>query len=131
MSRGDRRATKSLLIMAKRNWMYIFKIYRNNKRSVMPAVKSRKRPKRSKPIEKTTTLSRWGNSLGLRIPQEGVDQLRLKEGVKVDMEIGEDVITIRPSKRRKKWTEAELLRGVTPDMCGPEIWSVPVGKEAF
>lgn len=39
-------------------------------------------------------------------------------------------ITIRAGKRRKKWTEAELLRGVTPDMVGGEIdWGDPVGKE--
>jgi len=31
--------------------------------------------------------------------------------------------------KRKKWTEAELLEGVTPDRCGPEIIAGRVGKE--
>jgi len=33
---------------------------------------------------------------------------------------------------RKKWTERELLRGVTPKMVGGEInWGPPVGKEIW
>jgi antitoxin MazE len=82
-------------------------------------------------IEKTSKVSRWGNSLGLRIPQEGVDQLRLKDGETVKIQIKGDSITIKRTKPRKKWTEAELLKGVTPDMCGPEFFAVPVGKEVL
>jgi antitoxin MazE len=80
-------------------------------------------------IEKTSKVSRWGNSLGLRIPQEGVDQLRLKDGETVKVQIKGDSITIKRTKPRKKWTEAELLKGVTPDMCGPELIKGRVGKE--
>ena len=80
-------------------------------------------------IEKTSKISRWGNSLGLRIPQEGVDQLRLKDGESVKIQIKGDTITIQRKKPRKKWTEAELLKGVTPDMCGPELIKGRVGKE--
>ena len=80
-------------------------------------------------IEKTSKVSRWGNSLGLRIPQEGVDQLHLKDGETVKVQIKGDTITIKRAKLRKKWTEAELLKGVTPDMCGPELIKGRVGKE--
>jgi antitoxin MazE len=93
----------------------------------MPATTSKRRNRR---IEKAGKISRWGNSLGVRIPREGVEQLRLKDGELVSVEINSDSITIRRSKRRKKWTEAELLKGVTPDMGGGEIdWGGPVGKE--
>jgi len=34
-------------------------------------------------IQKTSKVTRWGNSLGFRIPQEGVDRLKLKEGESV------------------------------------------------
>jgi antitoxin MazE len=80
-------------------------------------------------IEKTSKVSRWGNSLGLRIPQEGVDQLGLKDGETVKLQIKGESITIKRTKPRKKWTEAELLEGVTPDMCGPELIKGRVGKE--
>src|SRR4051812_46899577 len=101
--------------------MYIIGIYIGGSM----AVKARK-----KRIEKTGRVSRWGNSLGVRIPQEAVDQLRLKDGETVTLLLGADSITIRPGKRRKKWTEAELLKGVTPEMVGGEVdWGAPVGKE--
>jgi antitoxin MazE len=88
--------------------------------------------KRKHRIEKTSKVSRWGNSLGVRIPREGIEKLHLKDGESVDLEIGSDSITIRRSRQRKKWTEAELLRGVTPDMVGGELdWGPPVGKEAM
>ena len=80
-------------------------------------------------LQKTSRISQWGDSLGVRIPQEGVDRLGLKDGENVQLEIAKDTITIRRAKPRKKWTEDELLKGVTPDMCGPELLAVPVGRE--
>ena len=75
-------------------------------------------------------VARWGNSLGLRIPREVVNRLNLKDGAAVSLEIGPDSVTIRPMRPRKKWTEAELLKGVTPQMVKGEIdWGGPVGKE--
>jgi len=80
-------------------------------------------------IEKVSKVARWGNSLGFRIPQEGVDRLKLKEGESVKVEVKGDVITIRRATRRKKWTEQELLKGVTPEICGPDLIPDRVGKE--
>jgi antitoxin MazE len=80
-------------------------------------------------VQKVSKVARWGNSLGLRIPQEGVDQLHLKEGQSVSVRIKGDAITIRPLKARKKWTEEELLKGVTPGICGPDLVPDRVGKE--
>jgi antitoxin MazE len=80
-------------------------------------------------IQKTSRVARWGNSLGVRIPQEAVEQLGLKEGESVNMRIGNGSITIRPARQRKKWTEEELLKGVTPDICGPDLIPNRVGRE--
>ena len=80
-------------------------------------------------FEKTSKVARWGNSLGLRIPQEGVDQLQLKEGESVQVRVKGDTITIRKAKPRKKWTEEELLQGVTPAICGPDLIPDRAGKE--
>jgi len=80
-------------------------------------------------IEKISKVARWGNSLGLRIPQEGVDHLKLKEGQSVQILVKGDTITVRRAKARRKWTEQELLKGVTPSMCGPDLIPDRSGKE--
>ena len=85
-----------------------------------------------KRLVKNGKLARWGNSLGLRIPREAVDRLNLKDGADVRLEIGADSVTILPTRLRKKWTEAELLKGVTPEMVKGEIdWGTPIGKEVL
>src|SRR5437868_3143348 len=91
-----------------------------------------KRPRQSRAVQvrRTSTVSRWGNSLGLRIPQEAADHLNLRAGGQVSIEVRGDSITIRPVRKRKRWTEAELLAGVTPETAGGEVdWGGPVGKE--
>jgi antitoxin MazE len=80
-------------------------------------------------VEKVSKVARWGNSLGVRIPQEGVESLKLKEGEAVRVQVQGDTITIRKARPRKKWTEAELLRGVTPQMCGPDLIPDRAGGE--
>jgi antitoxin MazE len=80
-------------------------------------------------VEKISKVARWGNSLGFRIPQEGVEQLKLKEGESVNVRVKGDTITIRRAKPRKKWTERELLKGVTPSICGPDLIPGRRGKE--
>ncbi len=80
-------------------------------------------------IEKVSKVARWGNSLGLRIPQEGVEQLNLKAGESVHVRVKGDTITIRRVKPRKKWSEQELLKGVTPSICGPDLVPDRSGKE--
>jgi antitoxin component of MazEF toxin-antitoxin module len=58
------------------------------------------------------------------------EQLKLKAGQQVTFQIERDVITIRPS--RKKWSEAELLAGVTPAAAGGEVnWGGRVGREVW
>jgi antitoxin MazE len=80
-------------------------------------------------VQKTSKIARWGNSLGLRIPQEGVEQLKLKEGESVDIRVKGDTITIRRAKPRRKWTEKELLKGITPAICGPDLIPDRKGRE--
>ena len=80
-------------------------------------------------VEKVSKVARWGNSLGLRIPQEGVDRLGLREGESVKVRVKGDTITIRRASPRRKWTEKELLKGVTPSICGPDLIPERRGKE--
>ena len=80
-------------------------------------------------IEKVSKVARWGNSLGFRIPQEGVDRLKLKNGERVKVRVKDDSITISRAKTRKKWTEKQLLKGVTPAICGPDLIPDRAGRE--
>ena len=80
-------------------------------------------------VDKISKVARWGNSLGVRIPQEGVDRLKLKEGESVNVRVKGDTISIRRAKSRKKWTEQELLKGVTPAICGPDLIPNRAGRE--
>ena len=67
--------------------------------------------------------------MGVRIPQEGVDRLKRKAGEAVKVRVQGSTITIRRAKSRKNWTEQELLKGVTPEMCGPDLIPDRVGRE--
>lgn len=78
------------------------------------------------------TVSKWGNSLGLRIPREVAAKLGLRNGSQVSVRLAGGKVVIEPAKRRRrKWTQAELLKGVTPALCGPELIPDTVGREAF
>ncbi len=96
---------------------------RSKSSSIQPSSAARSQPSRS------GKLSRWGNSLGVRIPQEAVERLHLKEGESVNIECGADAITIRRSKPRRKYKESELLKGITPELCGPDLIPRPAGRE--
>jgi antitoxin component of MazEF toxin-antitoxin module len=58
-----------------------------------------------------------------------VDQLKLKEGDSVKVRLKGDTITISRAKARKKWSEEELLKGVTPEICGPDLIPDRAGRE--
>jgi antitoxin MazE len=74
-------------------------------------------------------ISKWGNSLGLRVPRDVAAQAGLTEGTKVDVEARDDgSIVIRKAQRR--YTLEELVAGMTPDKAHPSlIDDEPVGRE--
>jgi antitoxin MazE len=75
-------------------------------------------------------INRWGNSLGVRIPLQVANELGFKIGTVVDVTIEDGKAVISPVK--KKYTLAELLEGVTPDLIEGEYdWGQPVGNEAW
>ena len=57
-------------------------------------------------------VTRWGKSLGLRIPKGVALQAGLREGSRVEVEIQGDRIVISPARR---YVLAEMLQGVTPE----------------
>lgn len=59
-------------------------------------------------------ISKWGNSLGLRVPRDVAARVGLIEGTRVDIEASDDgriIIT----RSRRRFTLEELLAGMTPE----------------
>jgi antitoxin MazE len=54
-------------------------------------------------------ISKWGNSLALRIPATLIKQIQLKDGDKVEATLSKDgAIIIRPQKLDRKTIAAQL-----------------------
>ena len=76
----------------------------------------------------TTQLSKWGNSLGLRLPKSVAREAHLDEGDMVQVSVDNGTIVIRPS--RPRYSLDDLVRRITPKNRHDESdWGTPVGNE--
>lgn len=74
------------------------------------------------------TVSKWGNSLGVRIPRDLVNEAGLHDGARVDIRADGGRIVISPRPRR--YTLEELLVNVTPEAMRQAFdWGPDVGRE--
>ena len=81
-----------------------------------------------------TKVRKWGNSLALRIPKTLAREVRVREGMEINVTSngGDLILSPRRRRRRPKYTLQELLSKVTPQNIHPEIdWGPPVGKEIW
>ena len=77
-----------------------------------------------------TRISRWGNSLGLRLPKSVAREAQVDEGDRVDVSVKNGAIVIRPS--RPAYSLEELVAKITPRNRHDESdWGTPVGDEAW
>jgi len=81
-------------------------------------------------MEMHVKVSKWDHDLAIRISKEVSKKMRLRDGDVVKVCIESPTPGAVP-KKRKKWTEAELPEGATPEMCGPELITGRVGKESL
>ncbi|HEX3484197.1 MAG TPA: AbrB/MazE/SpoVT family DNA-binding domain-containing protein [Micropepsaceae bacterium] len=73
-------------------------------------------------------ISKWGNSLGVRVPKDAAAKLGLTEGSRVDVSIEGDRLVI--STQRPVYTLDELLVGMTPEaMRNAFDWGPDIGRE--
>jgi antitoxin MazE len=79
-----------------------------------------------------TTVQKWGNSLGIRVPKVVAEQVNLQLGSQIEFDTANGVLTVRPvrTRRRSKYKLSELLAGFK----GPSPYrhldlDRPVGKE--
>jgi antitoxin MazE len=77
-----------------------------------------------------TQISRWGNSLGLRLPKSVALEAQVDEGDRVDVSVKNGAIVIRPS--RPFYSLEQLVAKITPQNRHDESeWGAPLGHEAW
>ena len=75
------------------------------------------------------TLQKWGNSLGIRIPNLIVRELSLKNGSVVDINDNGNEIIIKPVKKNRL---SEMLEKINDENIHQEIKTTgPVGNEIW
>jgi len=83
------------------------------------------------------TVSKWGNSLGIRIPTNVVDALAIKNGDSISYEVKEDSLILKKDLSTKDMFESFYGKSydeITSEDLGPggELdWGEDVGGELF
>ena len=82
-------------------------------------------------MQSETTISKWGNSLAVRIPQAVVREARLSEGDSLAVDLDRDgSIVLRTVP--KKYDLSELVSAITvKNRHGVTDWGQPQGKETW
>lgn len=76
------------------------------------------------------TVVKWGNSLGLRIPQSIASQIKLSEGSQVMLEVVDGNLVVKP--KRTKYSLDALLEDITPENLHSETdTGRAVGNEIY
>jgi antitoxin MazE len=77
-----------------------------------------------------TRVSRWGNSLAIRIPASFSREVRIEAGDAVELQVEDGHLVITPV--RTVYTLDQLVAGITDDDRHDEVeWGPPVGAEAW
>jgi len=82
-------------------------------------------------MQKETTVSKWGNSLAVRIPLAIARQASMGEGDSVALTLDSDGgIVLRPTRRR--YELSKLVARITPKNRHRETdWGQPQGEESW
>ena len=75
-------------------------------------------------------VSRWGNSLAIRIPASFSREVRIEAGDAVELQVEDGLLVIEPV--RTTYTLDELVAGITEENRHDKTeWGPPVGGEAW
>ncbi|MBQ3913252.1 MAG: AbrB/MazE/SpoVT family DNA-binding domain-containing protein [Lachnospiraceae bacterium] len=83
------------------------------------------------------TVSKWGNSLGLRIPAAVADALSIKNGDRITYELKDDALILKKEISTREIFEAfygKTMEQLTADDIGPGSeydWGEDIGGEIF
>ena len=80
-----------------------------------------------------TKVQKWGNSQGLRLAKQLLEDAHISVGDDVDVTIRDGTIIIAPIKRvRGKRSLQELVSRVPKDYEAGEVdWGNPIGREVW
>ncbi|GAB6058807.1 AbrB/MazE/SpoVT family DNA-binding domain-containing protein [Desulfonatronum parangueonense] len=80
-----------------------------------------------------TKVQKWGNSQGLRLPKNVLDDVQINVGDEVDVSVKDNVIVISPVRSiRGKYRIEDLVSQIPEDSKPQEtFWGEPVGKETW
>lgn len=81
----------------------------------------------------TTKVQRWGNSQGLHLSRQILEDARISVGDEVDVLVQDGTIMIAPVRRvRGKHSLRQLVARMPKDYKAEEVdWGRPVGKETW
>ncbi len=80
-----------------------------------------------------TKVQKWGNSQGLRVSKEMLEQAQIALGDEVRVSVRNGRLVVEPlHKVRGRYQLADLLAKIPKRYCAQEIdWGAPVGKETW
>ena len=80
-----------------------------------------------------TKIQKWGNSQGLRLAKNVLEDANLEVGDEVDVAVRDDIIVIAPIRKiRGRYRLEDLVAQIPEDYHAGEVdWGVPVGKEVW
>ena len=77
-------------------------------------------------------VSKWGNSLGVRIPRGIVESLGISEGDKLELTTSSNGITLRKVRSAPKYRLDDILDCFPgTDVCEEVSWGEPRGREVW
>ena len=77
-----------------------------------------------------TRISKWGNSLAVRLPKAFVDELGLAEGSEVELTLRDGQLVLSAAGR--EYALKELVDGITAANRHQETdWGRPTGREVW
>jgi antitoxin MazE len=88
----------------------------------------RERNRKEGGLSMSTTVQKWGNSLGIRIPSQIAERIAVSQGSEVDLIVADDHSLIIIPKKKKPTLE-ELLAQCKPERRHGEMDYGVEGKE--
>ena len=80
----------------------------------------------------TTTIQKWGNSQGIRLPKHLLETLHWTANEEIIIKAQDNRIIIEQAPKRKHKTIAELFEGYEGGYTPEEIdWGNPMGREVW
>jgi antitoxin MazE len=77
-------------------------------------------------------VSRWGNSLAIRIPKSLVDEVGFGEDDQIEIRVESSKLVVARATTREEFTLDELLDQIPEGLQDEEVdWGPPVGREVW